>query len=117
MANLLGELNRVVQHQIHEGVKTTESAFHLKLIRYQTLMKSPLKFVINFGNIVFKAYLASAIDSEVNPLVHELLKLRWVCLGHLSYLTVDSERRYVWRSPTRPMSIVIRKKGQKYWKS
>merc|ERR1719320_1388986 len=59
---LLGELNRVVQHQVHEGVKTTESAFHL----------------------------ASPIDPEVNPLVHELLELRGVCLRHLSFLTVDS---------------------------
>ena len=32
MEYLLGELNRVVQHQVHEGVKTTESTFHLKVL-------------------------------------------------------------------------------------
>ena len=31
----------------------------------------------------------------MNPLVHELLKLRWVCLGHLSYLKVDSEKKTI----------------------
>ena len=51
MANLLGELNRVVQHQIHEGVKTTESAFHLIIIEYQTLIKSLLQFDIESGKI------------------------------------------------------------------
>merc|ERR1719365_152475 len=55
---LLGELNRVIQHQVHEGVKTTKSTFHL----------------------------AAAIDPEVNPLVHKLLELRGVCLRHLSLL-------------------------------
>ena len=55
-------------------------------------MKSPLKFVIELDNNVFRAHLASAIDSDLNPLVHELLKLRGVCLGHLSSLTVDSEK-------------------------
>ena len=47
MQYLLGELNRVVQHEVHEGVKTTESAFHLKSIKYQTLMQNLPKYSFN----------------------------------------------------------------------
>merc|ERR1719192_2877235 len=55
---LFGELDGVVQHQIHEGIKTAEGAFNLP----------------------------PAVDPEVNPLVHELLELWWVCLRHLGLL-------------------------------
>jgi len=51
---LLGELDGIVQHEVHEGVEPAQGALHLP----------------------------AAVDPEVDPLVHELLELRWVGLRH-----------------------------------
>ena len=56
---ILIEFSRVVENQIHEGVKATEDPLHL----------------------------TAAVDPQADLLVHELLQLWWVSLGHLGILS------------------------------
>ena len=39
LVSLLGELDRIIQDQIHERVKTTQGTFYLKSISYQLLFQ------------------------------------------------------------------------------
>ena len=95
---LFGELNGVIQHQVHEGVKTAESPFNLENI---SVSNTSLKFFhhsspttdyliiithMHIFKIIPSPHLTATVDPEVNPLVHELLQLRRVGLRHLSWI-------------------------------
>ena len=80
MTYLLGELNGVVQNQIHEGIKAAEGAFNLKKKFFFSIVFLLRLLFFNSAN------LTPAIDPEVNPLVHELFELWGMCLRHLGML-------------------------------